>query len=1371
MKDLIHVCPGWLISVDTGGTFTDAIGRSSTGEEKRVKVLSSGILRVTLLRIDGRRLWIEPTAIAAPHLFAGAAVKDGSRARGEIRDDNLAEGWIDLADVPEMRMEAPPGSSWMIVTGEEAPLLAARLLTETPLGEALPVKELRVGTTRGTNALLENKGAKVGVIVTEGFRDLFSIRDQRRPDLFARVAQRSSGLDPLVWEVSGRIDAEGQVIQPLDRGCLRTIIREAMDEGCEAMAVSLLNAYQNSEHEEAVVAQLIEAGFSYVVGSADLRPFIHYLYRSETAVVDATLGPVLESYLGNIEKDLGGASLKVMTSGGSILPRRRFRAMESLLSGPAGGVAGAAAEARRIGLAQAITFDMGGTSTDVARWAGDFDFQNEQSVGRAKILSRSVRIETVAAGGGSLCRVENGQLRVGPESAGSIPGPAAYGAGGPLALTDVNLLLDRLDPDGLSIPLSREAAEAAARHELSKMPSGTRLKDLLLGWIAVANLRMAQAIREISVGQGYDPAAHALIAFGGAGGMHACGVAEVLGMRAVVVPRHAGLLSAVGIAETLPEVRIERQLIEPLEALLPHLAKLKESIEAEGRDVLRTEGVEMEDVEVIEQSLDLRLLGQESTLTVDWLDSDSGIREAFKRRFVTIFGYLPASIGIEVVAARVRLGKVPASIESETFSERAPNTLHRGQKALYHREVLAAGDRIVGPALVTDAFSTTYIAAGWIGRVGSLGTLRLDRTEMDREEVVAETKLVKNELLRHRCYGIAAEMGEQLRRTGLSANIRERLDFSCAMLDAEGQLVVNAPHIPVHLGALGECVRAIAKVLPLRPGDVVITNHPGFGGSHLPDITLISGVFEGGELVAILANRAHHAELGGMRPGSMPAEAGCLVEEGVVIAPMYLCIDGEARWEVIETLLKSAPYPSRAPKENLADLHAQLAALKLGEAELLKLIRLHGVVGIRDFLAGEVALGASSMRRILKALPDFVRVAEDRFDDGTPLSVSVEKAGECLVIDFSGSSAVHPGNLNATPAIVRSALLYVLRLLVDEPLPLNEGLLASVKVILPEGILNPSFDADAERLPAVVGGNVETSQRLVDLLLEVFRIAANGPGTMNNVLFGNERFGYYETIGGGAGASEGHPGGSGLHVHMTNTAITDAEVLEKRFPVRLWSFSLRSGSGGKGRWAGGEGLERIYEWLEPLSVSLLTQRRRAGPRGLEGGESGARGSQANQAPGSTDWTNLPGITSWDAQAGEKLRIQTPGGGAWGNQLEDCRESVDIGGKVRATYHTTDAAGMTLICPDPKGLEGVIDSLGDADEADFPDVSLIHVSGWTVTIDNRWIAVLERLRSDAVPLKVLPLAGKDEALQLWLQLARGDVAGVLENWAWELPEPG
>lgn len=1243
----------WRIAADTGGTFTDAIGIDPNGQRHRAKVLSSGELRVTIVGIKGSR-WMISGGPSTPRGFlVGATVSDPRGDLGKVLDDELAAGWIEVAANREPQLS----TSLTLATGEEAPVLAARMITKTAAGGVLPPIELRLGTTRGTNALLERKGAKVALFLTAGFGDLPIVRDQRRPDLFARVARKNPGLDPTIWEIRGRMTAQGQELVPLDFEAVDGAIEEARQSGCEAAAVSLLHAYQNSSHEDQIIARLRKAGFRYVVGSAELRPFIHYLQRTETALVDATLGPILEDYLSAIERDAGGARLYVMTSGGGLAPRRRFRAKDSLLSGPAGGVAGAAAEARRQKLSRVLTFDMGGTSTDVARWAGDFAFQDAQTVGPARILARSVRVETVAAGGGSICRVQDGRLLVGPESAGADPGPACYGAGGPLTVTDINLLLGRIDPAAFSIPIDHPSAQTAFDAEVAKLPVEEEAYSLLEGWLAIANLRMAQTIREASVRDGFDPADHALVAFGGAGGMHACAVAEVLGLRTIAFPDNAGLLSAEGIAEASLEAVAERQWLAPLGESGPVLESARVELLAEATAALEADGVSVAEQETVECSLDLRLVGQESILTVPWNDV---VEATFRKRFEEVFGYAPSDRSIEVVTSRVRKSARRENLDTEEFpfvgqaptAARFQSAVFGGQRVnlpVFLRRDLGPGVSLKGPALVIDPYSTLVIAPGWNARVGTRRTVRVELAEDVTKIADSEASgVVARELLLHRFYGLVGEMGEQLRRTALSQNIRERLDYSCALLDASGRLLVNAPHIPVHLGALGECVRSVVALRPLRPGDVVVTNHPAYGGSHLPDVTLIQGVFSAqGRLLAVLANRAHHAEWGGLRPGSMPAEARNLIEEGIVLTPRLLFDAGVPCWAAIEHDLREAPFPSRSVKENLADLQAQVAALRVGEQAMQQIIEEKSEEAVLRFLSKAGELAARISRRVFEDHPELDRSVTDKLDDGSPLAVQVVLRDGRLRVDFEGTRGVHPGNLNATPAIVRSAVLYVIRLLVNEPVPLNEGLLDPVDIVIPEGMLNPVFPDDPASCPPVVGGNVETSQRIVDLLTGALGLCANGQGTMNNVLFGDATFGAYETIGGGGGAGAEGPGGSGMHVHMSNTAITDPEILEFRYPVRLWQFSLRPGSGGAGKHCGGDGLVREYEWLRPLSVSVLAQRRTAGPLGLDGGGAGQPGAQFVLPAGETEWKPLPGILSWDAEVGERLRMETPGGGGWG----------------------------------------------------------------------------------------------------------------------------
>lgn len=1251
----------WRFAADTGGTFTDCIAVAPDASEHRLKVLSNGALRAAFQGWqDSRTLQILSSWKAVPGFCRGFDLWCDDDRLGSIADDDCEQGWLQLEiDGAAPRLE--PGAVLELRSPWEAPVLAARLLTGTCANDPMPPLEMRLGTTRGTNALLENKGARVAFFVSQGFADLCRIGDQRRPDLFALNILKAQPLHHEVIEVPGRHALDGSIIQPYDWQSESVLagIEAAKAAGCTAAAVVLLHSHRFPEVEEALVDHLRSLGcFAYVAGSAQIRPFIHYLRRAETTLVDATLGPLMNHYLDAVERGLDSEHLRVMSSAGELLSRANFRSVDSLLSGPAGGVAGAVRVGRRAGLERIIALDMGGTSTDVSRWNGDFAYQSEQRVGAARILARSVKIETVAAGGGSICRVEQDRVRVGPESAGAMPGPACYGCGGPLTITDVNLLLGRLDPGGFQIPISLKAAELA-----SLKLCGKRENDAwFAGLLQLANERMAQAIRQISVRDGYDPSSFALVAFGGAGGMHACELADMLGMQTVLSPLDAGLLSAAGLQASEVTCTRERSLLCSMECWSQNAESILNEMRAEAQQFLKLEG--KRDLSGLQEQIeiDLRLVGQESTLTVN---GDVSLESAFIRKFVEIFGYEPPKpVQLELVVVRMRW-VTPDRVDSlEEFSPMHPNSARipkpaRTLQSWFHgsrmttpvflRETLEVGIGVEGPALVTDAFSVVVIPPGWRGIKGDRGSLRLERYRTNSfppQRDISVPELVTREILLHRFHGLVEEMGEQLRRTALSTNIRERLDYSCALLDAEGCLLVNAPHIPVHLGALGTCVRRVLEVLPLRPGDVIVTNHPAFGGSHLPDVTVISGVFHNGRRVAILANRAHHAEIGGMRPGSMPPGARSLSQEGVVIDPQYLVERGSPRFAALEYQLRNAAWPSRAIAENLADLQSQIAANHRGVGLLKALIEQEGVDQVMHFLAAAADIAEQASVRVLNRMGNRKFHAIDRLDDGTVLELSGHVEGGRLKLDFTGCAALHPGNLNATPAIVSSAVLYVMRLFLTEELPLNEGMLRPVEIVLPRCFLNPEFPADPTLCPAVVGGNVETSQRVVDLLLLAFGEVAQGQGTMNNVLLGDDRFGYYETIGGGAGAGLGFHGASGVHVHMTNTAITDPEILEHRYPLRIWRFALRHGSGGIGRWNGGDGLVREYEFLRTMQVSLLCQRRTCEPQGREGGGVGVCGNQLRiRTDGLLE--SREGLDAWQAEPGERLRIETPGGGAWG----------------------------------------------------------------------------------------------------------------------------
>ena len=1104
-----------------------------------------------------------------------------------------------------------------LATGEEAPVLAARLLTATPGDGALPPLDLRLATTRATNALLERKGSPVALFVTAGFGDLLRLGDQRRADLFALQHEPRPCFFEAVAEVRERVGVDGSVLIPLDEAKVLHEAKRLCEQGIRHAAVALLHSHAHPAHEARVAVLLREAGFEQVCLSAEVAPFAKILPRAQSAVADAYLTGPVQAFLKGVAAPLGeGSRLSILTSAGALERAQEVRPKDLLLSGPAGGALGAANAAVRAGYPRVLTLDMGGTSTDVARIDGRPGLRFSQEVAGLRLLAPCVAIETVAAGGGSICRWTAQGLAVGPESAGADPGPACYGRGGPLTITDVNLLLGCFDPARAPIPLDVDAAQCRL-DELHAASDG-RLSpaELLQACLRLAVEHMAAAIRRISVAEGYDPRDHALLAFGGAGPQHACAVAERLGMTTVLAPQHAGILSAVGLHEAVPEKFAARQILRPL-------AECMAELDAWTADLVQAARVELGDPERFEVSrlAELRLRGQDTPLQVSFAKAGE-LPECYATAYQRLFGYPPpAGRAIELVSLRVAVRAIAAASAVPVAPDPEP---------------LGAG-----PQLLQDAFSTLVVAEGWdaawLDGFGHVLTRLQAAPAVDAG--------FSRDLVRHRLHGIVSEMGALLCRTSISTNIRERFDFSCALLDAEGRLVSSAPHIPVHLGALGVCVRAAVAGRSLRPGDTLITNHPAYGGSHLPDVTLITPVFDAEDrLLGYVANRAHHAEIGGMTPGSMPATATCLAEEGVVLEPQFLVRAGESCFESVARQLTGAPYPTRNLADNLADLHAQLAANQLGVERLRELagedssplraalgeILAHSAAVLRAFLPGGLRAGA----------------AEQFLDDGSRLCVRIEPRGDRLSLDFSGSAPVHARNLNATRAIVNSVVLYCLRLWLREDLPLNEGLLEPVDWVLPEGtLLNPVFTGDASRDPAVVGGNVEVSQRLVDTLLLAFDLQACSQGTMNNLLFGDGRFGYYETVAGGTGAGPEGDGTDGVHSHMTNTAITDPEILEQRYPVRLWRFALRRGSGGAGRHRGGDGVVREFEFLAPLTVSLLTQHRASGPYGLAGGADGKPGRQVLLREGVE--SELPGCVSFEARAGDRLRLETPGGGGWG----------------------------------------------------------------------------------------------------------------------------
>jgi len=933
----------------------------------------------------------------------------------------------------------------------------------------------------------------------------------------------------------------------------------------------------------------------------------------------------MRSFFERLEVRGGLDHVAAMASHGGLGSIETFHPSEALLSGPAAGVIGAIAAGRRLGIGAIVTFDMGGTSTDVARADGRADLRDETTVGDATVRTPSVDIDTIAAGGGSICRVVDDHLEVGPRSAGAAPGPACYGAGGPLTLTDVNLLLGRVDPDRFGVPVDVGAAESALRRIAEE--TDRRPADLLRGFADLADERMAEAIRNVATRRGVDPADHALVAFGGAGGQHACGVAARLGIDRIVIPATAGLLSADGLAAARHQRTIERSVLQPLANA--SLRDIMDSAEREAIDATR--GAEVANPRILRRQWRCRRLGGEATIDLEFDDaaaarSSESVADAFHRAFHAIHGYrLTSGSPIEVAGVRVFAGDVPPE----------SSLLDPGDDP---------GAWSPGPTTIANDTSTLVVDRGWRWRRHRSGDLELQRSD---PEGVAISGPAASEILACRLESIASDMGEQLRRTASSVNVRERLDYSCGIVDARGNLVVNAPHVPVHLGAMGDCVRSVVDALTLDPGDVVLVNHPAFGGSHLPDLTLVSPVHDdGGGLVGYVVNRAHHAEIGGTRPGSMPPDASRLEEEGVVLPPCHLVRDHRFQWADIERRLREARYPSRAVEENLADLAAQAAANRLGCDRLREL---HRIVGPRGFAKDLDVLRhrcRHAIERFVHGIDGLRERVVERLDDGWEISAEIRARSGRIGIDLSGSGPRHPGNLNAPFAVVRAAVLYVLRVVAGESIPLNDGVFDLVDLRCPPGFLAPTFTGDPARDPAVAVGNTETSQRLVDTLLRAFGVVACSQGTMNNLLLGDESHGFYETICGGSGAGPGFAGCAAVHTHMTNTRITDPEILELRYPVRVDRFAIRTGSGGAGRWRGGDGVCRAFTATAPLVGSLLGQHRTHGPYGLHGGAAGAT-ARASIVRADGERVALSGMAAFDLDVGDRLLVETPGGGGWG----------------------------------------------------------------------------------------------------------------------------
>jgi len=1278
--------PTWEFWIDVGGTFTDCIARRPDAKIVRHKLLSSGVTKGAVGEgSQPARIVDRARKGGTADFWKGYALRLLDDA-GRVAEERIVAAFDPetaalVLDRPAVALR--PGQSYELSAGEESVVAGVRQMLGLRLDEPIPPITVRLGTTRGTNALLTRRGARTGLVTTRGFADVLAIGYQNRPRLFDLRVIKPTPLYEAVVEVDERVTHEGAVLRKPDEAKLRDDLAILRARGINSLAVCLLHAYRFAEHESIVERIAREVGFDEISLSSRVAPLVKIVSRGDTTVVDAYLNPILRAYVRRLRETLGAGRLRVMTSAGGLVSAEQFVGKDSILSGPAGGVVGMARVAQAAGFTRALGFDMGGTSTDVARFDGRFEMEYETEKAGVRIVAPMTAVHTVAAGGGSICGFDGVKLTVGPDSGGADPGPACYGRGGPLCVTDLNFLLGKIPADRFPFPLDRTAVERRleelrAQIAAADPTAAARYDDVALsdGLLRVANANMVRAIQAVSVAKGYDPRDYVLVGFGGAAGQHNCAVARELNIAQVLSHPDAGLLSAYGIG--LADVVRHRAagVYRPIASLTAdEVNGLFQNLADEARREVASEGFGEDRIET-RRLMDVRYTGLDAALTIDVDAAAAGekllqenllerIAAAYEAEHERLYGYRQSNKPIEIVALRIEaIGRTPhfdAPAGEVSPREPQPRRMTTAyfdarpcETAVYDRSDLLPGDRFAGPAVICEQSATTIVDPGWTAEMLARGELLL-RTDASNAAggaaaVSTAADPVMLEIFNNQFAAIAEQMGITLRNTASSVNVKERLDFSCALFTAEGELVVNAPHIPVHLGAMGQTVRAVSADNPsMRAGDVYVTNDPYRGGSHLPDVTVVTPVFsaDGKSLRFFTASRAHHAEIGGIRPGSMPPFSKNLGEEGVLIRNFKLVDAGRSRADDLRALLTSAEFPSRSPDDNLADIAAQTAANHQGARDLLRLVERYTWPVVEAYMRHIRDAAERKMRSALRAIPDGRYAFTDHLDDGTPITAAVTIAGDSADIDFTGTGPVSAGNLNANRAIVTAAVMYVFRCLIDEDIPLNEGVLKPVRLTLPECLLNPPAAAEPRDCPAIVGGNVETSQRTVDVLLGALKMAAASQGTMNNTLFGDATFGYYETVCGGNGATPAGPGADAVHTHMTNTRLTDPEVIELRYPVRVREFSIRRGSGGAGLHRGGDGIVRRIEFLRPLELSLVTQRRGPyPPYGLAGGEPGALGRNTLvRADGTVE--ALPGRTQLSAGAGDVLVVETPGGGGWG----------------------------------------------------------------------------------------------------------------------------
>nr|WP_298929916.1 hydantoinase B/oxoprolinase family protein [uncultured Erythrobacter sp.] len=1190
------------------------------------------------------------------------------------------EFWIDRGGTfTDLVIKAPDGrlttSKYLSVNPENYPDAAIHGIRQAmglDASEPIPgdrIAAIKMGTTVATNALLERKGEPTVFVTTRGFRDVIEIGYQARPDTFALNIQKPELLYDKVIEVAERVQADGTVERALDIGGARASLQSAFEDGYRSAAIALIHAYKYPAHEKQLMQIAREIGFAQVSASHDVSPLTKIVSRAETSVVDAYLTPILRNYVDQVEGAFAEGQepdqLLFMQSSGGLIDATQFRGRDAILSGPAGGIVGCVETSRQAGFGKVIGFDMGGTSTDVSHFSGEFEKVYETEVAGVRMRVPMLHIHTVAAGGGSILRHEDGRFRVGPQSAGADPGPACYRRGGPLAVTDINVCLGKLKPEffpqifgpNQNEPLDLKASRRGFAAIAAEIDDGRSAEDVAEGFLEIAADHMAQAIKKISTARGHDVKNYALNCFGGAGGQHACLVAERLGMSTIMLHPFSGVLSAYGMGLASTQVERQRVIGRELHAgIAAELLAALEELDQSGTSELAAQGIASEAVTRRQIAL-LRYKGTDTDISVPVSDLPT-MRADFEEAHERQYGFtapdktilldtliVECSVGgdnphLADQCEPIQGGATPVS----TAQFFAKGSWRDAQ--VYRIESLAYGHHIEGPAIIVEPTGTIIIEPDWRGSIDRFGHLILTKSDYagGGKALSTEADPVTLEIFNNLFRSIAEQMGIILRNTSQSVNVKERLDFSCAIFDADGALVANAPHVPVHLGSMDATVKTvIASGQTICPGDAFVQNNPHNGGSHLPDITVVSPVFnEGGKrILFFVASRAHHEDVGGISPGSMSPHGRTIHEEGIVLDNLKLVENGEFMTARIEAAFAASEYPARNIPQNIADLMAQVAANTAGASELRNLTRDYTLPVVQAYMQHIQDNAEASVRRLLKTLDDGAfRVT---LDSGAEIAVSVtvDREKGSAVIDFTGSSDQLSTAFNAPRAVTQAAVLYVMRCLVADEIPLNAGCMKPLEIIVPEGsLLNPSYPA------AVVAGNVETSQAVTDALFAALGRLGSAQGTMNNLTFGNDRYQYYETICSGAPAGPGFDGADAVHTHMTNTRMTDPEILEQRYPVVLDEFRIDRGSGGKGQWNAGDGITRSIRFLEEMECSILSERRITAPFGLKGGEDGRIGrNTVERADGTLD--DLGGSGQTSVSAGDRIVIQSPTGGGFG----------------------------------------------------------------------------------------------------------------------------